>query len=176
MFLCSLNVHQAVLAVSALQQQVSDAFVKRLYNLVVHTVPQHLVMHVHYSLRRLVAELIFLSILLRTSHNHCCCYYYYYHCLRMTLSLTTLLHRLTKLYCYMYNDTVLLCAQALIRVTVQGEQRTFAPEEIAAMVLIKLKKLAETELGRPVKGAVITVPALFNTAQREATKVCHYMY
>jgi molecular chaperone DnaK (HSP70) len=59
----------------------------------------------------------------------------------------------------------------MIRVTVQVEQKTFTPEEIAAMVLIKIKKLAESELGRPVKGAVITVPAQFNTSQREATKV-----
>jgi molecular chaperone DnaK (HSP70) len=59
----------------------------------------------------------------------------------------------------------------MIRVTVQDQQKTFSPEEICAMLLVKLKKLAETELDRPVRGAVITVPAQFTTAQREATKV-----
>ncbi len=48
--------------------------------------------------------------------------------------------------------------------------RTFTPPEISAMILQKLKKAAEDYLGQPVSAAVITVPAYFNDAQRQATK------
>jgi heat shock protein 5 len=58
----------------------------------------------------------------------------------------------------------------LVEVTVKGESRQFAPEEISAMVLGKMKSIAETYLGRPVKNAVVTCPAYFNDAQRQATK------
>jgi molecular chaperone DnaK len=50
-----------------------------------------------------------------------------------------------------------------------GDQ-TFSPPEISAMVLQKLKTAAEAQLGAAVSGAVITVPAYFNDAQRQATK------
>lgn len=48
--------------------------------------------------------------------------------------------------------------------------KTVSPEEIGSAVLAKLKKVAEDYLGEPVKEAVITVPAYFNDAQRQATK------
>jgi molecular chaperone DnaK len=49
-------------------------------------------------------------------------------------------------------------------------ERTFTPPEISAFILIQLKENAEAFLGRPVRQAVITVPAYFNDAQRQATK------
>jgi len=60
--------------------------------------------------------------------------------------------------------------KAAIGVTVDGEARTFSPEEISAMVLQKMKETAEAFLGTEVKNAVVTVPAYFNDAQRQATK------
>lgn len=57
-----------------------------------------------------------------------------------------------------------------IQVLVGGEVREFAPEEISAMVLGKMKEIAESYLKRKVTKAVITVPACFNKAQRQATK------
>ena len=59
---------------------------------------------------------------------------------------------------------------AHIAVEVAGETKTFSPQEIAAMVLGKLKADAESKLGESIKQAVITVPAYFNDSQRNATK------
>lgn len=57
-----------------------------------------------------------------------------------------------------------------ISVATEGEETTFAPEEISAMVLAKMKGAAEQFLGQTVTRAVVTVPAYFNNAQRQATK------
>ncbi|EGZ15754.1 hypothetical protein PHYSODRAFT_286376 [Phytophthora sojae] len=57
-----------------------------------------------------------------------------------------------------------------IQVEVKGEKRQFAPEEVSAMVLTKMKQISEGYIGREVYDAVVTVPAYFNDAQRQATK------
>jgi len=57
-----------------------------------------------------------------------------------------------------------------IQVEYKSESKTFFPEEISAMVLVKMKETAEAFLGKTVKDAVVTVPAYFNDSQRQATK------
>ena len=58
----------------------------------------------------------------------------------------------------------------VIQVDYKGESKTFMPEEISSMVLIKMKETAEAYLGESVPNAVVTVPAYFNDSQRQATK------
>merc|ERR1711902_270914 len=57
-----------------------------------------------------------------------------------------------------------------LRVEYQSEEKTFTPEEISSMVLVKMRETAEAYLGTSVTEAVITVPAYFNDSQRQATK------
>lgn len=57
-----------------------------------------------------------------------------------------------------------------IEVEYKSENKTFAPEEISSMVLLKMRETAEAYLGRKVTDAVVTVPAYFNDSQRQATK------
>ncbi|EXJ67358.1 heat shock protein SSB1 [Cladophialophora psammophila CBS 110553] len=58
----------------------------------------------------------------------------------------------------------------MVQVQYLGETKTFSPQEISSMVLVKMKEVAETKLGKKVSKAVITVPAYFNDNQRQATK------
>ena len=62
------------------------------------------------------------------------------------------------------NNKVIMCAKY------KNEEKKFKPEEISALVLSKMKKIAEDFIGEPIKNAVITVPARFGQAEREATK------
>jgi len=57
-----------------------------------------------------------------------------------------------------------------IEVDVKGARKMYSPEEISAMILGKMKEIAEAFLGRKIANAVVTVPAYFNDAQRQATK------
>lgn len=67
-------------------------------------------------------------------------------------------------------DIVNKDGKPMIEVTINGAKQSFAPEELSAMVLTKMKQTAEAFLGHDVKNAVVTVPAYFNDAQRQATK------
>jgi heat shock protein 1/8 len=57
-----------------------------------------------------------------------------------------------------------------IVVEYKNESKTFYPEEISSMVLVKMREIAEAYLGKAVTDAVVTVPAYFNDSQRQATK------
>ena len=57
-----------------------------------------------------------------------------------------------------------------IEVEYKGEHKSFRPEEISSMVLVKMKEIAEAYLGETVTDAVVTVPAYFNDSQRNSTK------
>ena len=58
----------------------------------------------------------------------------------------------------------------MIGVKVRGMEKLMPPEEVSSMVLTKMKETAENYLGQEVSNAVVTVPAYFNNAQRQATK------
>ncbi|KAL2264662.1 hypothetical protein VTJ83DRAFT_7172 [Remersonia thermophila] len=58
----------------------------------------------------------------------------------------------------------------IVKIPINGQEKTFTPEEISAMVLGKMKETAEAYLGKKVTHAVVTVPAYFNDNQRQATK------
>jgi heat shock protein 1/8 len=57
-----------------------------------------------------------------------------------------------------------------VQATYKNELKTFSPEEISSMILVKMKEVAEAYIGEPVTDAVVTVPAYFNDSQRQATK------
>ena len=57
-----------------------------------------------------------------------------------------------------------------VKVDVNQSPKTFTPEEVSAMILGKMKDIAESYLGKTVTHAVVTVPAYFSDAQRQATK------
>jgi len=57
-----------------------------------------------------------------------------------------------------------------VEVDVKGTRQSFSPEEVSAMILGKMRTVAETFMGKDIKNAVVTVPAYFNDAQRQATK------
>merc|ERR1719327_2428356 len=57
-----------------------------------------------------------------------------------------------------------------VQVSINGEKKAFAPEEVSSMILQKMRATAEGYLDKEIKNAVVTVPAYFNDAQRQATK------
>ena len=57
-----------------------------------------------------------------------------------------------------------------LQLSVNGERKLFTPEEVSAMVLMRMRETAEAYLGHNVTKAVVTVPAYFTDAQRQATK------
>ena len=57
-----------------------------------------------------------------------------------------------------------------VSIPIKGKEELFHPEQVAAVILGKMKDMAEKFLGEPVKNAVVTVPAYFNDQQRKATK------
>ncbi|KAL3181413.1 hypothetical protein MRX96_036964 [Rhipicephalus microplus] len=57
-----------------------------------------------------------------------------------------------------------------IKVIYKGEEKVFNPEEISAMILTKMREIAEAYLGQKITLACVTVPAYFNDSQRQATK------
>ena len=67
-------------------------------------------------------------------------------------------------------DIVNSSGKPFVKINFKGETKEFSPEEISAMILGKMKQVAENYLGTEVTRAVITVPAYFSDAQRKATQ------
>merc|ERR1712232_345471 len=67
-------------------------------------------------------------------------------------------------------ELVSVDGKPIIQVEFPDGKKKFTPEEISAMVLVRMKETAEAFLGKDVLNAVVTVPAYFNDAQRQATK------
>jgi len=65
---------------------------------------------------------------------------------------------------YLPFDIVDKDGKPYIKTVVKGTAKTYSPEEISAMILVKMKEIGETFLGQKVKNAVVTVPAYFNDA------------
>ena len=63
----------------------------------------------------------------------------------------------------------------IIQVEYKAETKTFSPEEVSSMVLVKMKETAEAYLGHDVKDAVITVPAYFNDSQESVILILCFM-
>ena len=59
----------------------------------------------------------------------------------------------------------------LIEIEYKNKKYNFSPEYFSAIILIHLKKIAETYIGEKIKNAIISVPAYFNSSQKEATKI-----
>ena len=58
----------------------------------------------------------------------------------------------------------------MVQVVVKGETKVYSPEEVSAMILTRMKETAERAMGKKIENAIVTCPAYFNDAQRQATK------
>merc|ERR1712195_334716 len=67
-------------------------------------------------------------------------------------------------------DLVNKKGKPFVQVLINGEKKAFAPEEVSSMILQKMRQTAESYLDKEIKNAVVTAPAYFNDAQRQATK------
>merc|ERR1712166_388923 len=67
-------------------------------------------------------------------------------------------------------DLVNKKGKPFVQVAINGERKAFAPEEVSSMILQKMRATAESFLDKEINNAVVTVPAYFNDAQRQATK------
>ena len=69
-------------------------------------------------------------------------------------------------------DVVNESGRPKLKVEYKNDWKTFTPEEVSSMVLVKMKETAEAYLGTDVKDAVVTVPAYFNDSQRQVGNCC----